>query len=139
HQVSRNNLETVPAFTLKLVPPLSSRNFLNHARAGQIHRDHRCDHDAGGGRVMERIRSQMPRTTSGRYPRRARTFFVLFSYRHLDCPQYSPELALVDLLDLSALEWIVFSEDDGKESPKGAVCWCDGRTKSTGKARTACC
>jgi hypothetical protein len=86
-----------------LVLPLDPRNFLNDARAGQIYRDHRCDHDAGGARDVERIRAEMAGTPAGRHPRRTGALFVLFSYRHLHRPQHSPEFALVDLLNLSAL------------------------------------
>src|SRR5205807_6354340 len=103
-QVSRNNLETVRAFALKLVPSLSSRNFLNCARAGQIHRDHRCHRDAGGTGDVERICAEMAGTIARRYPDRARKFGILFSHRHLHRPQHCPELALVDLLNLPALK-----------------------------------
>ena len=82
----------------------SSRNFLNDARAGQIYRDHRCDHDAGGARDVERIRAEMAGTPAGRHPRRTGAFCVLLSYRHLHRPQHCPELALVDLLNLPALK-----------------------------------
>jgi hypothetical protein len=86
-----------------LVLPLDPRNFLNRARAGEIHRDHRCDHDAGGARFMERIRSEMAGTPAGRHPRRTGAFCVSFSYRNLHRPQHSPEFALVAALNLPAL------------------------------------
>ena len=87
-----------------LVLPLDPRNFLNDARAGQIYRDHRCDHDAGGARDVERIRAEMAGTPAGRHPRRTGALCVLFSYRHLHRPQHSPEFALVDLLNVPALK-----------------------------------
>ena len=90
-----------------LVLPLDPRNFLNRARAGEIYRDHRCDHDAGGARDVERIRAEMAGTPAGRHPRRTGALFVLFSHRHLHRPQHSPEFALVAALNLPALGWIV--------------------------------
>jgi uracil-DNA glycosylase len=85
------------------VPSLSSRNFLNHARAGQIRRNHRCDHDTRGTGHVERLRSEMAGPIAGRYPDRARKFGILFSHRHLHHSQHRPELALVDLLNLPTL------------------------------------
>src|SRR5437773_2090420 len=103
HRVSRNNLETVPAFTLKLVPWGSSRNFLNHARPGEIHRDHRCDHHARRTGTVERVCAEMAGTIARGYPDREGAFGILFSYRNLHHPEHYPELALVASLDLPAL------------------------------------
>src|SRR5207247_556197 len=114
HRVSRNNLETVPAFTLKLVPWGSSRNFLNHARPGEIHRDHRCDYDARRTGNVERVCAEMAGTLAGRYPDRARTFGILFPNRHLRHPQHCSKLAVVDLLNLPTLK----RREEGHALPK---------------------
>ena len=102
-RVSRNNLETVLAFALKLVPSLDSRNFLDHARPGQIDLDHRCDYHAGGTGDVERFRAEMARKIAGRYPDREGAFGILFSDRHLHHSQHCPEFAAVALLNVPAL------------------------------------
>jgi uracil-DNA glycosylase len=85
------------------VPSLGSRNFLNHARPGQIDLDHRCDHNAGGTGDVERVRAEMDGTIAGRYPDREGAFGILFSHRHLHHPQHRPELAVVAFRDVPAL------------------------------------
>ena len=101
--MSRNNLETVLAFAVKLVPSLDSRNFLNHARPGKIHPNHRCDYHAGGTGDVERIRVEMAGTIARRYPDRKGAFGILFSDRHLHHSQHCPELAVVALFNVPAL------------------------------------
>ena len=86
-----------------LVLPLDSRNFLNYARAGEIHRDHRCHHDAGRIGDVEQLRSKMAGTIARGYPNREGTLGILFSHRHLHHSQHCPELAVVALLNVSAL------------------------------------
>ena len=95
--MSRNNLGIVLAFAIKLVPPLDSRNFLNDARAGQIHRCHGRDHHAIGAGDVERICTEMAGTVAGRHPDRARAFCVLFSHRHLHHSQHPAQLAIIDI------------------------------------------
>src|SRR6266699_450020 len=102
-RVSRNNLETVLAFAVKLVPSLDSRNFLNYARPGKIHPDHWCDHHAGGTGDVERFRAEMAGTIARGCPNREGTFGILFSDRHLHHSQHCPELAVVALLNVPAL------------------------------------
>ena len=102
-QVSHNNLETVLAFTVKLVPSLDSRNFLNYARPWKIHPNHRCDYHGGGTGDVERFRAEMAGTIAGRYPDGEGAFGILFSDRHLHHSQHCPELVVVAFLDIPAL------------------------------------
>ena len=88
------------------MPSLDSRNFLNHARPGQVDLDHRCDHHAGGSDDVERLRAEMAGTIARGYPDREGAFGILFSDRHVRRSQHCPELAVVDLLDVPALRWI---------------------------------
>ena len=113
--MSRNNLGIVPAFALKLVPPLDSRNFLDNARLGQIHRHHRRDHHAAGIGDVERICAEMAGAIARRHSDRARTFCVLFSNRHLHHSQHPVQLAIIDI---PALGGSAFPKTMAKNSPK---------------------
>ena len=79
------------------MPSLDSRNFLNDARAGQIHRCHGRDHHAIGAGDVERICAEMAGTVAGRHPDRARAFCVLFSHRHLHHSQHPAQLGIIDI------------------------------------------
>ena len=95
--MSRNNLEIVRAFPLKLVPPLDSRNFLNNARDGQIRHHHWLGHCAGRADDVGWIYAEVAGTIARRHPDRARTHCVLFSHRHLHHTEHPVEPAILDL------------------------------------------
>ena len=101
--MSRNNLETVLASILKLVPPLHSRNCLNRARAWKIHRDHRRRRHHSRTDHVERYRAKMAGPIARRYPDRARTFLILFSDRYLHRGEHCLEFAFFSFLNFPAL------------------------------------
>src|SRR5437899_12255255 len=70
------------------------------ARARKIPGDDRRDYNFAGRDSVERLRSQMAGTLTGRHSDRTRAFGVLFPNRHLHHHQYRAESALLHLSTL---------------------------------------
>ena len=84
--------------------PVASRNFLNRARGGKVHRDHRRGYHTSRVSHVERYRAEMARPAAGRHSNRAGRFLVLFSDRYLHRCEHCVEFALIAVLDLPALK-----------------------------------
>src|SRR5262249_50191031 len=92
------NLFSAP--TLFLFCPLCA---VRYARTGKIHCDYWRGCDARRSGDVERFRAKMVGTTTRGRSDRARTFFVLFSHRHVHHSHHCLEFAPVALLNLPAL------------------------------------
>ena len=86
------------------MPQLASRKFFNRARIGKVYHDYWRGGDACGSGDVERFRAKMAGPTARRHSDRARTFFVLFSHRHLHRSEHYVERASIALLNFSALK-----------------------------------
>ncbi len=96
------------------MPPLASRNFLNRARTGKVHRDHWRDHYASRFGHVERFRAKMAWADSRRHSNRARTFCFLFSHRYVHHHQHRAQPASLAILDLPSLGGSASPIDDSR-------------------------
>jgi len=87
-----------------LVHPLFTLFEVSYARIGKIHFHHWRGRDGRGFADVERLRAKMAWPITRRHSHRARTFFILFSHRHLYRYQHCLEFASVAFLDFPAVK-----------------------------------
>ena len=72
------------------MPSLDPRNFLNRARRGKTYGGPWCDHYARRLGDVGWICAEMAGPLAGGYPDGGRTFYVLFSDRHVRGAKHRP-------------------------------------------------